>query len=227
MSRQSTFTFLDQYCERAGDPSLWAEPLNAITNLAFLYAAMRAGKDYWRMERHLCWRTLDMVLLILILAAIGVGSGLWHLFATQETMLADVIPITLFINLYLISFLRRVVRLGWEWVAGFWLCFFMVTYAVQTFLPPDLLNGSVMYAPAFATLGLLGIWAYRHRLPEFSLLGTAIVVFSVSIGFRSIDQAICPYLPYGTHFLWHVMNAVVLYLLLRLLIIRAHVNGEH
>lgn len=227
MSMQATFTFLDEYCERAGDPALWAEPLNALTNLAFLFAALRAGRDYWRMERHLCWRTLDMVLLIVILAAIGVGSGLWHLYATKQTMLADVIPITLFINLYLLSFLRRVMRLGWEWVAGLWLCFFMVTYVTQTIAPPDLFNGSIMYGPALLTLLALGWWAKRAALPEFPLLGTAIVIFLLSITFRSMDRSICDLLPYGTHFLWHLLNAVVLYLLLRLLIIRAHVNGEH
>jgi hypothetical protein len=223
----NTFTYLDEYCERAGDPALWAEPLNAISNLAFLFAAVLAARDYWRMERHLCVRTLDIVLLIVILAAIGVGSGLWHLYATKETMLADVIPITLFINLYLLSFLRRIMRLAWEWVAGLWLCFFMVTYLAQSALPADLLNGSVMYGPAFLTLVLLGGWARRVRLPERALLGSAVAVFTLSITFRTIDKAVCDTVPYGTHFLWHLLNAVVLYLLLRLLIIRAHVNGEH
>jgi hypothetical protein len=39
-------------------------------------------------------------------------------------------------------------------------------------------------------------------------------VFVVSIVFRSIDNAVCPVLPLGTHFLWHCLNAYVLYLLL-------------
>jgi hypothetical protein len=226
MTTHATLALLDDYCERAGDASLWAEPLNAFTNLAFLFAAFRAGQDYWRMERHLCWRTLDLVLLILILAAIGVGSGLWHLFATQETLLADVIPITLFINLYLLCFLRRVMRLRWRWVGAFWVCFFGVTYAAQSLLPSDLFNGSIMYAPAFATLVLLGGWAQRQRLPEAPLLLGAVGLFTLSISFRTMDHAVCASVPFGTHFLWHVLNAAVLYLLLRLLIIRAHVNGE-
>jgi hypothetical protein len=37
----------------------------------------------------------------------------------------------------------------------------------------------------------------------------------MSLIFRSIDMAVCPELPLGTHFLWHLLNAVVLYLLLR------------
>jgi len=43
---------------------------------------------------------------------------------------------------------------------------------------------------------------------------TGAAVFLVSIAFRSIDNAVCPVLPLGTHFLWHCLNACVLYLLL-------------
>lgn len=218
---------LNDYCERAGDASLWAEPLNALTNLAFLYAAFLAAKDYWRMERHFCPRTLDIMLLTVLLAAIGVGSGLWHLFATHATMLADVIPITLFINLYLVCFMRRVMRFGWGAVAGLWGVFFTITYLGQITIPAEMLNGSVMYAPAFFTLLLLGVWSKRTALPEYELMRNAILVFSVSITCRTIDHAVCATLPTGSHFLWHVLNAVTLYLLLRLLIQRAHVNGEH
>ncbi len=33
------------------------------------------------------------------------------------------------------------------------------------------------------------------------------------------DEAACPYIPTGTHFLWHVLIAVVLYLSMRALIL--------
>jgi hypothetical protein len=38
---------------------------------------------------------------------------------------------------------------------------------------------------------------------------------AVSLFFRSIDNAICESVPLGTHFLWHLLNGLVLYLLLR------------
>ena len=34
------------YCERGQDPSFWAEPLNAVTNAAFILAAIAATRDY-------------------------------------------------------------------------------------------------------------------------------------------------------------------------------------
>ncbi len=39
-------------------------------------------------------------------------------------------------------------------------------------------------------------------------------IFLVSLAFRTVDVASCGSLPLGTHFLWHVLNAVVLYRLL-------------
>jgi hypothetical protein len=36
---------------------------------------------------------------------------------------------------------------------------------------------------------------------------------------RSIDGAVCAYVPMGTHFLWHLLNGIVLYLSMRALIL--------
>jgi hypothetical protein len=33
--------------------------------------------------------------------------------------------------------------------------------------------------------------------------------------FRTIDNAVCDVVPIGTHFIWHCLNATLLYVLLR------------
>jgi hypothetical protein len=56
----------------------------------------------------------------------------------------------------------------------------------------------------------------RKRSPVTSQrLIVAGAVFAASYFFRSIDRSICDAVPFGTHFLWHVLNATVLYLLVR------------
>ena len=68
---------LFEYCERGFDPGFWAEPLNAITNAAFIIAAAMATMMWLRIpaaER----RWVDAWLL-LVLYAIGIGSFLLHL----------------------------------------------------------------------------------------------------------------------------------------------------
>jgi hypothetical protein len=45
-----------------------------------------------------------------------------------------------------------------------------------------------------------------------------VLVWTGSLIFRTIDRDICAQFPWGTHFLWHTLNAWVLYRLLRVLI---------
>ena len=47
----------------------------------------------------------------------------------------------------------------------------------------------------------------------------AATIFAVSLAFRSIDLAVCPRWPLGTHVAWHGLNAVVLFLLVRAAIV--------
>src|SRR3546814_2723917 len=100
---------IDIYCERLG-PVLWAEPLNALTNLAFsvagivLVVALRRAESAVR-------RDPAMLGLVVLLFVIGIGSGLFHSFAVAWAALADVIPVALFILLYMYLALRRLVAL--------------------------------------------------------------------------------------------------------------------
>lgn len=216
---ETTFSYLDAYCERAGEAGLWAEPLNAVSNLLFILAAILAARVLLRSSQPLRV-TWSNWLLVLVLASIGVGSGLWHLYATSDTMLMDVIPIVAFINIYLLVALRRVVGLGWWKVILFWLGYQVLNVASESFLPRDTLNGSIMYIPTLITLGLLSwaVWV-RDRAAGKAFF-TVLAVFALSLTFRTIDLEICTALPIGTHFLWHALNAWVLWRLLMVLIRR-------
>lgn len=213
----STLTYLDAYCERAGDAALWAEPLNAITNLAFIAAALLCARTLMQYQG-LRGRVADLWVLVALLFSIGIGSGLWHTHATPETIMADVIPIVAFMNLYLIVALRRIFGLKWHWVALGWGCFQAANVASEIYLPRDFLNGSVMYLPTYATLIIMTIAAYRHHRAAGRVFELGVMVFTASLFFRTADMAFCSFIPTGTHFLWHCLNAYLLYRLLGLLI---------
>ena len=51
-------------------------------------------------------------------------------------------------------------------------------------------------------------------------------VFALSLGFRTLDAPLCGTLPLGTHFLWHLLNGLMLWLLLRALILHGRVPGD-
>ncbi len=195
---------IDGYCERL-DSSYWAEPVNAITNLAFLIAAF----TMWRRVRD---QGMPLArVLVMILAAIGLGSFLFHTHARVWAALADTTPILLFILVYIFAVNRDVWGLGIWAALGLTALFFpyaFLTIPIFQLIPG--LGSSAGYAPVPL---LILIYAYLLRLrdPDTArglALGAAILV--VSIIFRALDETVCGVWPIGTHFMWHILNAVML-----------------
>jgi peptidoglycan/LPS O-acetylase OafA/YrhL len=194
---------IDIYCERMG-PEFWAEPVNALINLAFLIAAAIMALRLRKQRLPRAWG------LVGLLTAIGIGSFLFHSHATGWAALADVIPIALFILVYV--FIAHRDYFGQPlWAA--WL-------AVFAFLPYTALAGagfgalpffeiSAGYWPVVLAL-LLYAGALRRRgdLARGFVIGAAIL--SLSLVARSLDLPLCGAAPFGTHFLWHILNAIML-----------------
>src|SRR6516165_10082565 len=88
-----------QYCERGNEVALWAEPLNVLSNLAFLAVAMVAGAQLHYDEAGTS--KIVRCLLIINIALIGLGSAVFHLLATRWARIVDVVPIGAFMALYL------------------------------------------------------------------------------------------------------------------------------
>jgi len=193
---------VDGYCERLG-PEYWAEPVNAVTNAAFLIAAA----VMWPRVRGMATGQV----LVLILAAIGVGSYLFHTHANRLTGLMDVLPILLFILAYVFAASRDF--LGLSPVKAGLVTAGFVPYAAATvplFAMIPGLGSSAGYAPV-PVLILAYAWLLRRRASDTArglAIGAAILVLSLT--FRTLDGPLCGVVPLGTHFLWHVLNGVML-----------------
>jgi Ceramidase len=200
-------TPIDLYCERT-DASFWAEPANALTNAAFLIAAL-AALVLWRRNGARDWPVLA---LIVVVFTVGLGSFTFHTVATRGAALADVIPIAIFIYGYLLLALRRFLHLPAGMAIATVLAYAVGTQALSWLAPRDALNGSVGYLPALVALIVV---ARMTRAPARRGLELAVMLFTVSLALRTVDLAVCDTIPLGTHFLWHLLNAGVLYVLLR------------
>lgn len=202
--------YIDIYCERLG-PGLLAEPVNASTNAALLVAALVLG---WQARRG---GRLDrpIALLLALMGAIAIGSTLFHTFATPWARVLDEVPILLFQLVYLWLYARRVARLGRAASVCALAAYLAVAIHARQF--PHLLNGSLVYAPALAVTGALGIYhAWTARPARWALLA-ATGVLLLAVWARTVDAAVCERFPLGTHFLWHLAVALVLYLSMRAL----------
>ena len=200
---------IDAYCERLG-PAFWAEPVNALTNAAFPIAAWVAWRR-WRGDP-LC------AALAATLAVIGVGSFLFHTLATPLAAAADVIPILGFILLYVWAAHRRWWGQG-RLAAGLFTAAtvpWIAALAPLFGLVPGLREAAV-YWPV-PLLILVHAALLRRRLPGVARgLAAGAGVLVLSLAFRSTDRAACGAFPVGTHFLWHLLNALMLGLMIEVL----------
>ena len=154
---------------------------------------------------------------------------------TRATELADVVPIGVFMLVYLGLALNRFLGIPPAsttfLVIGF-AAIVAITMQVRCgegfigFPGADAagvkpcLNGSLSYLPALAALIVVGLVLSErgHRAAPWLLWAAAI--FAVSITLRSLDLALCDKVVIegrktGTHAAWHVLNALALFLLLR------------
>ena len=211
------FRQVNGYCERTG-AGYWSEPVNALTNIGFIVAAA------------LCWRMLrgdrdpGARVLAVLLVAIGVGSWLFHTHAQVWALMADVVPIQLFILAYLYLATTRLFAappwLGALAALVFIPCASLVSAAARALVGP--LNGSVGYLPVPLLIAGYGL-ALRARAPATArglLLGAGLL--ALSLAFRTADAAVCPGFPLGTHFVWHLLNAAMLGWMIRVLHRHAH-----
>lgn len=196
---------LDLYCERMM-PGAGVEPLNTATNLAFLVAAF------------LLWRRVSdkggwEKLLIVLVAAIGVGSGLFHHLGVRWSIMADIIPIIIF-QLFAV-YLTLTRMMGWGKIAAILgvVAFIASGSGLEKVeILGQWLNGSQGYLPGLVILLIGAVYSYRFALPSAEAYAYAAGAFAWSLFFRSVDMRACADTAgIGTHFLWHVLNAVVLY----------------
>ena len=206
------FQYVDIYCERTA-PGLLNEPINALTNLAFILAAWLVWRQA-RAEGRLDW---PMRVLIALVFAIGIGSGLWHTFAQRWAGAADVIPILLFIVSYVglamwRYFGMRAAEAGTIAVAFLFFAGGLRRAAAASL--PEIMSPSFGYLPALTALVASGVLLMLRAHAAGKWLVGAALVFVVSLTFRALDRHVCDSFATGTHFLWHMLNAVVLGLLM-------------
>ncbi len=217
------------YCERGADPSFWAEPLNAISNGAFIIAGLIAGWQLARSPRK-DWALFEWLLVVLVIG-IGIGSFMFHTYATVWSIPFDTVPISLFMLSYLGYALRRFAGAPWMIVIAALIGFlFAVKYAQGIPCSNELLpmtrgagkrcfNGTLGYTPAFIALVLVGAVLLLQRHPAAKYLFAGAALFLISMTFRTVDLEVCRWIMrggrgVGTHFLWHTFNGLLLYVLL-------------
>jgi hypothetical protein len=200
------------YCERTAS-GLWGEPFNAVSNLAFLVAS---GVLLWLVSRQRPAPPVRVWLLPALLGVVGLCSLSFHTLATGFTEALDSLSILAFVLVALTVLLHDMWTVPWRWA---WLSVpAFVAFAVAVDAPLIAIFGADAalggYLPAL--LGLVGLGVALRLRGEVSRYGTWLLwaagVFAVSLTARTVDRPLCTDIPTGTHFVWHILNAVVLFI---------------
>jgi hypothetical protein len=185
-----------------------------MTNIGFIIVSCLLAQMIVRADAKVR-RDVGVWLVTGLIFIIGIGSGLFHTFATRWALIVDVVPIMLFILIYTWYAVRRFVG------ASTLICALAVTTVLSVALAVPALTGFRGGSYVAALLALIVIGSYlrfvrKHPAGRFLLLASA--VFAASLTLRTVDESICFSFPTGTHFLWHLLNAAVLFIVANALV---------
>ena len=205
------------YCE-TGHPWLFmAEPVNTITNAFIIVAAVFALREVRRAKVGM---PFDLAILLFLLFATGIGSFFWHAFRTRVALAFDAIPGLLFLFVFAGLWIRRLYgpvagalgALGLMRTTAGSIMLAMRLYPELRHMPP-----AISLAPAYATICVIGIAlvvATARRLgAEPARVAAAALACAMGASIcRSVDLMMCNVVPFGTHFLWHILLSLAAYL---------------
>ena len=216
MSSINLNTSIDIYCERVSS-DLFAEPINFLSNIAFIiafYILIRRLKDASFGDKAL--KNCSTILTYIILF-IGLGSFLFHAFGNLWSAFADTFPIMIFILFYLYIAVRFYLKQN-NFVAATALIIFL---SLNVFLGYAGIEEISSYLTALFAMLLISVISLMRDEIEISRgLFTTSIIFMISLTFRQLDNFACSYMSLGTLWIWHILNAILLYSLVLLFIER-------
>ena len=199
----SWFHPFNNYCERQ-ITDFWGEPVNALTNLIFVVLGLTLVFKT-KTNKYCFYLSIQII-------AIGIASFIFHTFANRLGAVLDISSIIVFGMTYI--FAVNLCFLNASYFSSFLIATLLIpfSFAVSflTMASFGELNGSSWYI-SFVILFLIYAFLLRKTCSDFSrVLFYSTPFFVISIIFRSIDQAFCNIIPVGTHFIWHIMNGILL-----------------
>lgn len=199
------------YCERIAQGN-WQEPFNTISSLAFIIAGLlglalcvKISGDFLRILMSIC------------VVAIGVSSLLLHKSGVPLPPAYDVAPVLLFDICAAWAIISRGCKTNTTTTIMLVVLIILTSLALS---PVSRLAG--FYFIGVEHLGFV-IWMmiFSIVLITGSMLnsGATLMLASVTLlfalWFRGIDIEKCVTYAHGTHWLWHIANAIGVYLIIR------------
>jgi hypothetical protein len=143
------------------------------------------------------------------------ASALYHTYRSPASFFVDLLLLAVFMALSTFLALHRVMaRQSLAWVLGVGLL--LMQLLALLLLPNDAMNGSAPHLVTLVFVGLLGVAAVRRDRALARQVVPLFALYAAAVTFRTVDMTLCPWVPIGTHFLWHIAGATAGYFVIRL-----------
>jgi hemolysin III len=185
------------------------EPWNAISSLAIVLPAV-----FWAVKLKFDYRKYPFLFFAIPLLVLGgLGSTFYHAFRSSSWLLyMDVAPTALLTFSVGVYFWLKVVPKWWHALL------IIVPATAFRFFVFDWLKGENAVNISYFITGTLIflpilIYLIRHKFRYYKSILISVVMLSLSLVFREMDQRASSYIYMGTHFLWHIFSGVGAYYL--------------
>lgn len=199
------------------------EPWNALSSVIMMLPAI-----YWLW---CCRKSTNKNLFFLFAISMiflgGLGSTLFHTFRMSSVFLMlDVLPSALLMLGLAIYFWIKILPKWWH------VFLILVPVIALRVLLFNQLGGHLGINLSYAISGLLvlvplGIVLQRTEFKGLAAMVLVLVTFAIALLFRQLDVHYFPFLPQGTHFLWHLFSAIGSFSMLWYLFILNNANNKH
>ncbi len=196
------------------DSWLIREPWNAASSVFFLVPVF-----YWLWRLKGEYRENNAIVMMLPLLFLnGLGSTFFHaLRASNFFLFLDFAPAAVLMLILTYYFWNLIIGKPWVSVAiivlSFVPRFFLFRYLDEWGLTrQDVVNFSYFFSGLMFFLPTM-IINLKTGWYKWYLIFASIVLLSLSLMFRNLDDRTHPLLPMGTHWLWHVVSALSVFTL--------------
>lgn len=193
----------NNYCERLSDV-IWAEPINALSNGAFLVSAFAVHSLLKKHKLGGYYAILPFQLGIVTL-----GSLLWHTVRNPFSQILDGGLLYIFIAT-LVLFLLKLLSGRWVFACMGVVSIVVLQVAIFLFLPA-LRDTPIRHVVALLIFGVIAVWTVKKMRRVSPNMVIALSCYVMAIVAKAFDLPLCSFIPIGTHFLWHVFGAVAGY----------------